>query len=400
MSTSYKSIVSCLSLPGLLMSCGCAVTSTIGHLTSTPSSPSAIANASTGTLLISGIASLDLVGETAQLHLDEVVAGTRPVDATNGASWQVSPAGTLVVSNSGLVTCIATGTAQVTASKDNASSHISFTCENDVATLTLSQSAISARIGVTTLIRASATSKAGTTLDVTAYIAWISKVPIINVGSSGAAKCSQPGSTIITAVYGTQSQAVPVSCSLSSWTSPTYFREQSDEFVGPFPSWVNVKTAYGAVGDGRTDDTVAIQKAFDQINASGNNPVLWFPAGTYLITAPVTLTHKQYFSVIGEDPATTILKWAGPSGGTMLQTNASTFFRITRFTFDGNNSADTAETITTLDNSPGGYYATFNELSDQHIKGVNAGIRLCSRCRNNRGSNLFRRTFKLRPTDG
>jgi hypothetical protein len=34
-----------------------------------------------------------------------------------------------------------------------------------------------------------------------------------------------------------------------------------EEFVGPFASWANVKTTYGAAGNGATDDTAAIQKA-------------------------------------------------------------------------------------------------------------------------------------------
>ncbi len=151
--------------------------------------------------------------------------------------------------------------------------------------------------------------------------------------------------------------------------------EQSDEFVGPFPSWVNVKTAFGATGDGNTDDTAAIQKAFDSINApEHNNHVLWFPAGTYLITSPVTLRYKRSFSVIGEDPRTTKMKWAGPGGGTILQTDASAYFKISRISFDGSNSADIAENLDST--GTGGFYATFNELSDQHITGVKVGIKL------------------------
>ena len=37
----------------------------------------------------------------------------------------------------------------------------------------------------------------------------------------------------------------------------------ADEFVGPFPSWANVKTMYNAKGDGITDDTAALQAALN-----------------------------------------------------------------------------------------------------------------------------------------
>ncbi len=38
------------------------------------------------------------------------------------------------------------------------------------------------------------------------------------------------------------------------------YRNTGEEFAGPFPSWKNVKTDYGAKGDGVTDDTAAIQQ--------------------------------------------------------------------------------------------------------------------------------------------
>jgi hypothetical protein len=78
-----------------------------------------------------------------------------------------------------------------------------------------------------------------------------------------------------------------------------------EEFVGPFASWANVKTSYGAAGDGVTDDTTALQNA---LNALGpTNPTLYLPAGTYRITETLTLAGQQNVNVIGQDPATTTI---------------------------------------------------------------------------------------------
>lgn len=50
--------------------------------------------------------------------------------------------------------------------------------------------------------------------------------------------------------------------------------------------WVNVKS-YGAVGNGSTDDTAAINSAIAALNAAGRG-VLYFPPGTYLTTGGLT----------------------------------------------------------------------------------------------------------------
>ncbi|MDO3675738.1 glycosyl hydrolase family 28-related protein [Paenibacillus ehimensis] len=61
----------------------------------------------------------------------------------------------------------------------------------------------------------------------------------------------------------------------------------------PVSPWVNVKE-FGALGDGKTDDTLAIQTAL----AKTPNKSVFFPAGTYLISS--TINVPVYSSLIGE----------------------------------------------------------------------------------------------------
>jgi hypothetical protein len=56
---------------------------------------------------------------------------------------------------------------------------------------------------------------------------------------------------------------------------------QGPEKVFPDSAVVNVKTAYGARGDGIADDTVALQKAIHENVGTGH--ILYFPSGTYLV---------------------------------------------------------------------------------------------------------------------
>ena len=86
----------------------------------------------------------------------------------------------------------------------------------------------------------------------------------------------------------------PIAANSQATFTPSF----PNEFVGPFPSWADVKRDFGARGDGVTDDTAQIQQALDsigisnQIGSDQRPAVLYFPAGTYRITAGL-----QFFRV-------------------------------------------------------------------------------------------------------
>jgi len=90
-----------------------------------------------------------------------------------------------------------------------------------------------------------------------------------------------------------------------------------------FPSdsgMLNVKTVYGAVGDGVTDDTAAIQAAISaNIRKQATSRIIYFPAGTYLVTQPLVWkdTSGNWQSELtfqGESQSTTIIKLSNNNG--------------------------------------------------------------------------------------
>ena len=64
--------------------------------------------------------------------------------------------------------------------------------------------------------------------------------------------------------------------------------------AGDMAGLVSAK-AYGATGDGVTDDTDAVQAAVD----SGNT--IYFPAGNYRLSRPVLITDKRFWSLYAQD---------------------------------------------------------------------------------------------------
>lgn len=145
-----------------------------------------------------------------------------------------------------------------------------------------------------------------------------------------------------------------------------------DEFTGPFNSWLNAKTGFGAKGDGVTDDTRALQAAFDAAGKGTVNCTLYLPAGTYNISHILTLNNYINVAIIGADPANTKIKWRGAAQGTMLQVNGTAYSTISRITWDGTGVAAIA-----IDQSWDGkkpHFDTGNCYTDDVFLDVGYGI--------------------------
>jgi Pectate lyase superfamily protein/Transposase, Mutator family len=158
----------------------------------------------------------------------------------------------------------------------------------------------------------------------------------------------------------------------ASGTQSTIAGSTEDEFVGPFASWVNIKTVYGAKGDGVTDDTAAIQTALNALASAGGG-TLYFPAGTYIISSTLSPSAITYSQIIGQDPSTTIIKWAGPSGGVMFQISGYKWSSEGRITWDGSGTAGTGEYQASIAPDYGTSVTNFDEVFQNMGYGLRIG---------------------------
>lgn len=129
-------------------------------------------------------------------------------------------------------------------------------------------------------------------------------------------------------------------------------------------AYVDVVADFGAVGDGVTDDTAAIQLAIDTVEALGGG-IVFFPAGTYLVTK-LTLANKV--SLIGAQAEVTFILSATSAEPALvvLPVGPVTFPRIENLTFVGN-AANAGQhcfyMYAQTDGTHGGlWYGTFRNL--------------------------------------
>lgn len=133
--------------------------------------------------------------------------------------------------------------------------------------------------------------------------------------------------------------------------------------------FINVKN-YGAIGDGKTDDSSAIQRALDAACIKDNRPgknlprTVIFPPGIYIIKKTIKLNPAHwnlvmagtggakggsYPSYKGVQRANTVLRWAGEKTGVLLDTHGLMGFRIKDIAFDGQGKCKVLIRMNSLD---------------------------------------------------
>lgn len=80
--------------------------------------------------------------------------------------------------------------------------------------------------------------------------------------------------------------------------------------------WINVKTDFGAVGNGSFDDTTAINNAIAAANASPT--VIYFPPGTYKVTGALTNITGNGVSIQGAGERVSVIAQASATSNTFV----------------------------------------------------------------------------------
>ena len=157
-----------------------------------------------------------------------------------------------------------------------------------------------------------------------------------------------------------------------------YFK---DSEISYYP--INVKN-YGAVGDGITDDTIAIK------NAVKSNYVVYFPNGEYVVSDTILLQSKH--KIIGEQRHNTIIKYVGDNTDVFMAVvsskDGSYDCVVESISINGGGKCVGVYLQATSEEKLE-RYDTHGIIKDCDIKNVTYGVRIGGKCRGSFLKNLY-----------
>ena len=113
----------------------------------------------------------------------------------------------------------------------------------------------------------------------------------------------------------------------------------------PMPGKIfDARRDFGARGDGRADDTAAVQRAIDAARKEGNGAMAYLPAGAYKITGTLEIGGANW-SLAGAAVGATRVDWAGPAGGTLVHVADPEHITIENIAIGGNPNSTNDEDI-------------------------------------------------------
>jgi hypothetical protein len=106
---------------------------------------------------------------------------------------------------------------------------------------------------------------------------------------------------------------------------------------------------FGAKGDGKTDDTAAVQSAIDAARTHGQGAMAYLPSGDYAIAKTLEVSGRDY--CFGGGGTHSRLLWRGAAGGVLVRVNDPE--RLTMENLDVGNAGDQKNTTDILQTGSG-----------------------------------------------
>jgi hypothetical protein len=147
----------------------------------------------------------------------------------------------------------------------------------------------------------------------------IISITLANANFNGCKGCQALKSNILISIFRQIPVVLVITLALTGAAASVSEATPVDFPVPPDAGVFNVRLPpYNAKGDGITDDTAAIQSAVDAAisdelnNNDSGNPIIYLPAGTYLVSSPIVCNNGKVWtgrmSFYGQNRDTTVLR--------------------------------------------------------------------------------------------